>query len=238
MNNEEIKKMNIFEKLSKITDEIGVIEKNLDVKINKTSSYKAVGERQVLDGIKPLEIKYRVFSYPFKREIVDNSILTKESEYNGQINKTNSLYMRIKTIYRFVNIDNIDEYIDIDTYGDGIDTGDKAPGKAMTYADKYALMKAYKLSTGDDPDKEASPEEGYKKEIKKDLNKKVTERQLYLLKKIYVGDNLKKVLTKYKINDLSEMPFEIGQTLISINIEKNKKIEEEYPSDGWKEMQE
>ena len=28
----------------------------------------------------------------------------------------------------------------------------------MTYADKYALMKAYKISTGDDPDKEASEE--------------------------------------------------------------------------------
>ena len=29
----------------------------------------------------------------------------------------------------------------------------------MTYADKYALMKAYKISTGDDPDKEASEEQ-------------------------------------------------------------------------------
>lgn len=28
----------------------------------------------------------------------------------------------------------------------------------MTYADKYALMKAYKITTGDDPDKDASPE--------------------------------------------------------------------------------
>ena len=33
---------------------------------------------------------------------------------------------------------------------------DKAPGKAMTYADKYALMKAYKMVTGDDPDQNAS----------------------------------------------------------------------------------
>lgn len=60
------------------------------------------------------------------------------------------------TIYRFVNIDKPEEYIDIDTYGDGVDSGDKAPGKAMTYSDKYALMKAYKIITGDDPDQISS----------------------------------------------------------------------------------
>jgi hypothetical protein len=31
----------------------------------------------------------------------------------------------------------------------------------MTYADKYALMKAYKISTGDDPDQNASVETHY-----------------------------------------------------------------------------
>lgn len=38
----------------------------------------------------------------------------------------------------------------------------KAPGKAMTYADKYALMKTYKISTGiaNDPDSIPSPDEG------------------------------------------------------------------------------
>ena len=58
--------------------------------------------------------------------------------------------MRIEITYRFINIDNPSEFIDIKSYGDGLDTGDKAPGKAMTYGDKYALMKAYKISTGDD----------------------------------------------------------------------------------------
>jgi ERF superfamily. len=71
--------------------------------------------------------------------------------------------MRLEITYRFVNIDKPEEYIDIKTYGDGLDTGDKAPGKAMTYGDKYALMKGYKISTGDDPDKEASVETSYKK---------------------------------------------------------------------------
>lgn len=156
--------MNIYEKLAKITEELGVVEKGLKVQVNKTSSYKAVSERDILDAIKPLEAKYRVYSYPIKREITNTDTLVKETEYNGNITKTNTLFMRIETTYRFVNIDKPEEYIDTTVYGDGLDTGDKAPGKAMTYADKYALMKAYKISTGDDPDKEASPEKGYTSE--------------------------------------------------------------------------
>ena len=66
--------------------------------------------------------------------------------------------MRLETVYRFVNIEKPEEYIDITTYGDGVDTQDKAPGKAMTYGDKYALMKAYKIITGEDPDQNPSPD--------------------------------------------------------------------------------
>ena len=33
----------------------------------------------------------------------------------------------------------------------------------MTYADKYALMKIYKISTGDDPDADPSNDEHYRK---------------------------------------------------------------------------
>ena len=170
---EDIKKLNIYEKLSMITEEIGVVEKGLNVQVNKTSSYKAVSERDVLDAVKPIEKKYRVYSYPVKREVIDRDTLVKESEYNGNITRTNTLFMRIETTYRFVNLDNPSEYIETTVYGDGLDTGDKAPGKAMTYADKYALMKAYKLSTGDDPDKEASPEKGYAKKSEPDYRKEL-----------------------------------------------------------------
>lgn len=159
---DEIKKMNIYEKLSMITEEIGVVEKGLKVQVNKTSSYKAVSERDVLDAVKPIEKKYRVYSYPVKREVIDRDTLVSENEYGTK----NTLFMRIETTYRFVNIDNPSEYTETTVYGDGLDTGDKAPGKAMTYGDKYALMKAYKISTGDDPDKDPSPEQGYAKKAK------------------------------------------------------------------------
>ena len=162
----DIKALNIYEKMDLITNDLGVVAKGMTVKVTQTSSYKAVSERDVLDSIKPLEHKYRVFSYPFDREIIMTDVLTKKSEYNGKVTETNSQFMRVRVVYRFVNLDKPEEFIGIITYGDGIDTGDKAPGKAMTYADKYGLMKGYKISTGDDPDQEGSPETGYKGKLK------------------------------------------------------------------------
>lgn len=200
MKEEEIKKLNIYERMSLITNEISTVAKNLKVQVNKTASYNAVSERDILDAVKPIEFKYRVYSYPYERTIIENDTLTKESEYNGQITKTNSLYMRVETIYRFINIDKKDEFIDIKAYGDGIDTGDKAPGKATTYADKYALMKAYKISTGDDPDKEPSPETGYKKKTKKEEDLKPSYRDLIIK---YCNENnidMKEIAKTYKLN--------------------------------------
>ncbi len=164
---------NIYQKMSAITNELGVVAKNLSVDMGGGRSYKAVQEKDILDAVKPLEEKYGVYSYPMDSNITESDILVKETEYNGKTTKTNTLYMRLERTYRFVNIDKPDEYVDIKSYGDGLDTGDKAPGKAMTYADKYALMKAYKIATGDDPDKDASPENGYSKTNKETYREKL-----------------------------------------------------------------
>lgn len=147
--------MNIYEKLLKITEEVGYVAKNLSVSAGK-GSYKAVSEVDVLNAVKPLESKYGVYSYPVRRQVIDSGEMVSTSTYNGNTTEKRQLYLRVETIYRFVNIEKPDEWIEITTYGDGVDSQDKAPGKAMTYADKYALLKAYKIQTGDDPDKDAS----------------------------------------------------------------------------------
>ena len=147
--------MNIYEKMAAITAELTAVAKNLSVGEGR-SSYKAVGEADVLAAVKPLENKHKVYSYPLSRSIVDSDVITTKKVYNGQESESSKFFMRVETIYRFVNTEKTEEFIDITTYGDGIDSGDKAPGKAMTYGDKYALLKAYKIITGDDPDQKAS----------------------------------------------------------------------------------
>lgn len=187
--------MNIYEKLAKISAEITKVGKNLSIQAGK-ESYKAVGEGDVLNAVKPLEEKYGVYSFPVKREIVDSNIFTKTKTYNNQTTETTQLFMRVKTTYRFINTEKPEEYVDIDTYGDGVDTQDKAPGKAMTYADKYALLKAYKITTGDDPDQSGSQDMG---QSGASANSVPTVQQLAQLKKI--NRSIAHVAKKYGIDE-------------------------------------
>lgn len=168
--NEE-NKLNIFQRMLKATTEIDRVAKNLKVDISSKQSYKAVAEADVLEAVKPIEEKYGIYSYPFERNIIKDEVITTKTTFDSKTTEKNTLFMRIATVYRFVNVDNPQDFIDITTYGDGVDTQDKAPGKAMTYADKYALLKAYKIQTGDDPDSEAS------KDIRKPENASVAAKK-------------------------------------------------------------
>lgn len=157
--------LNIFQRMAAISVEMATVGKNLTVGDGK-NKYKAVSERDIIDAVKPLEAKYGVYSYPVSRRVLESNLLESESTYNGNTTKKTTFMTRIETTYRFVNMDKPDEYIEIISFAEGIDPQDKGSGKAMTYADKYALMKAYKISTGDDPDQEASQPTEYKKAAK------------------------------------------------------------------------
>ena len=158
--NKSIYEMGLFEKMAAITAELGAVAKNIDVKAGN-EKFKAVSERDILDAVKPLEEKYRIYSYPCDREILESEMLKSEKTYQGQTTVKTTFFTRIKTTYKFVNIDNPSDNITMTTFAEGIDTQDKGSGKAMTYADKYALMKAYKISTGDDPDYNGSEPDNY-----------------------------------------------------------------------------
>jgi hypothetical protein len=157
--------LNIFQRMAAISVEMATVGKNLTVGDGK-NKYKAVSERDVIDAVKPLEAKYGVYSYPISRRVLESNLLESESTYDGNTTKKTTFMTRIETTYRFVNMDKPDEFIEIISFAEGIDPQDKGSGKAMTYADKYALMKAYKISTGDDPDQEASQPTEYKKAAK------------------------------------------------------------------------
>ena len=142
------KEMNIWERMAAISAEIKSVEKRQEVGFGN-NKYKAAVEADVLKPVKEAEAKFRVFSYPADHEIVSQGELGAGGEKAKQ-------FIRIKVKYVFVNLDNPEQVVSVVSYGDGVDSLDKAPGKAMTYADKYALMKAYKMVTGDDPDQNAS----------------------------------------------------------------------------------
>ena len=115
--------MNLYEKLLAITSEISTVAKNLEVKYGATS-YKAVGEADVLRPVKELEKKYGVYSYPKSRNVIDRGTIT-----NSKGNS--SVFLRIETEYCFVNVEKPEEQISVTTYGDGIDTRRQSPTERL-----------------------------------------------------------------------------------------------------------
>ena len=216
-------KKNIYQRMSAITKEISAVAKNLQVGTGK-NQYKAVGEADVLAAVKPIEEKYGVYSYPVSREIVESGTMERENQYG----KTIQLYMRIKTVYRFLCIDDPNNYLDIVSFADGVDTNDKAPGKAMTYADKYALLKAYKIITGEDPDQFASEpankveSKPAPKTAKEKMNAAYPDRveMIAFIKNNYDEANLKKILDYYKVTSVEALTTE--QIIVCYNKKKRQ----------------
>lgn len=213
----ETNKLNIYQKLMLVTNEIGLVAKNLSVPAGNNRTYKAVSERDILDAIKPIETKYGILSFPIDREIIKEEILVTEKTYNGSTSKSNSFFVRVRAGYRFVNVDNPSEFIDFKwSYGDGIDNSDKALGKAMTYCDKYSLMKFYKISTGDDPDQEVSP---VVEKVAVDENKKAEVERLLMETNVNKDDFFK----FFKVKNLDEMT---NKKLDDAIIALNRKVEQ------------
>ena len=145
---------NIFQKIQSVANEIKNIEKKLVVGEGK-NAYNAVGDQDVTLAVKEAESKHGIVSVPFKQELVKSDILRVANKGIETIKYVDI----VKMTTRIYNIDNPSEYIDIETFGRGLDSGDKGFGKASTYARKYALLNAYKIATGEDPDAEKSKEE-------------------------------------------------------------------------------
>lgn len=209
--------LNIFQRMAKVTEELPTVEKNLTVEVTKNSSYKAVAEADVLSAVKEAEAKHGIYSYPINREIVDTDVIVNTSTYDGKTTERKQLYLRMKTTYRFVNVDKPEEYIEMVSFSDGIDSGDKGCGKAMTYGDKYALLKAYKIETGVDPDQQASePLKGFNE-------RKATEKQISILSEYYEDEKLDKLLQVNGITRLEDISQAKASELISKIYQRAKK---------------
>lgn len=136
----EISKMNIYQKIQGVMQDIQYLAKDDQVAFGSTK-YRAISEEKVTSTVRAAMIKYGLVMYPKTQEVMKD----------GQITTVN-------TVYAMVNVDNPAEQIMVASSGQGSDTQDKGAGKAMTYAFKYALLRTYMIPTGEDPDKISSAE--------------------------------------------------------------------------------
>lgn len=161
----------ITKAICSVMSEIDGVEKNLTVGEGKTA-YKGVADKDVKKIILPLMSKNGLVITP--KDIEENTEVTRWVE-EGQYGKKQkqSVFVRVKVTYLLSHISG--EWIEITGIGHGVDSQDKAAGKATTYALKYALLYTFLIPTGkiDDADETHSDqiETPEAKESKQEDNK-------------------------------------------------------------------
>lgn len=149
----------LLKKIQKVSDAIKIIEKDMTVG-KGTYSYKAVSDTIVILKVKEAEKEAGIISIPIKQELISSEILrTNKKQSNSDSVEESIKYVDlIKMTLRIYDLDS-DAFIDVESLARGLDSSDKGFGKASTYARKYALLNAYKIATGEDPDSEMSTKE-------------------------------------------------------------------------------
>lgn len=153
--NNDTSVLNLYQRIQAVSNEIKNIEKNMTVG-KGNYAYKAVQDIDVVLEVKEAETKFGLVSIPMKQELVKSEVIRVQKNDGGE---TVNYADIVKMTLRIINVDNVSEYIDVESYGRGLDPADKGFGKASTYARKYALLNAYKIATGEDPDKDKSKEQ-------------------------------------------------------------------------------
>lgn len=146
--------MNLIEKINLISEEAKNKFKPDLKKYGK--NFRAISESAILEVLNPLFKHYNI-GYEV---IVKEKSLTIEKVKSG-IDATGNLVEKlifvadcVVALTVFEN-DKLD-YVNFEGWGSGVDAGDKATGKALTAAVKYALFKGFRLQYSDDPDADAS----------------------------------------------------------------------------------
>lgn len=147
----EAERKNLYEKIAAVASDVKNISKNLTVGTG-SYSYKAVSDLDVTLKVKEAERKHRIVSIPTKQQLIHHEVIRTLDKDKESLKYS----FLIKMTTKFVDLDNPESFIEIDSFGHGLDNGDKGFGKASTYARKYALLNAYKIATGEDPDSEPS----------------------------------------------------------------------------------
>lgn len=145
---EEIKSMNLWEKVANISAEIENIQKDDSVGYGN-NSYKAISIEKVVKIVGEKMNKYGVVIYPIQQ----NYSRTDEEVQKKDGTKGYNRISDVNVTYQVVNIHNPQEVIVTVASGTGVDTQDKGVGKAQTYAYKNMLLKLFAIPTGDDTDK-------------------------------------------------------------------------------------
>lgn len=141
--------MNIYEKINEVRKAIDYIQKDKSVSTGG-GSYKAVSHDAVTGILRSHLITQGIICVP-------NLVTSKAHDRVGDAKQ-----FRYDATYSFdfINAEKPEEKITIVIEAHAMDNADKAPGKAISYAKKYAVLKLFEIETGEDEESRYAEPEG------------------------------------------------------------------------------
>lgn len=132
--------LNIYQKLIEVRKSCPYLKKD-----NKGFQFNYVSSSQALGTLRDEMDAQGLLLVPSVTSAVKSEKTTKK----GDIEILTELNMK----FIWINAENPVEFIECPFYAQGIDSGEKGVGKALTYAEKYFLLKFFNIATDlDDPD--------------------------------------------------------------------------------------
>jgi hypothetical protein len=198
---EEPMRLNLRQKLAEVRRRIGYIQKRGH---NERFNYSYVTAADIAGSVGDILSELGVVVIPSLENITYESAASR-----GETTRL----ARVVMAYTFADVDSGEEIV-AKVAGQGLDTGDKAPYKAMTGALKYALLQSFLLATGDDPEDER---------VDARFTAPVSDRPISAdevseLEKLIgeTGTDLQRVLAYYKVASLAEMTETVYRRAIEV----------------------
>ena len=204
----DTEKLNIHQKILKIADAAGVLQKT-----KSGYNYKYVPEEEIQAKVTACMQKYGVMLY---HSIVQGTLRVQPYTYEKydaklKANKTvNEFVVTADSVYKWVNAETPGEYIEVPWALVGqMEDASQAFGAAETYCNRYFLMKSLQLATSEaDPDEYRSKQkeaEGYDQEKEQKAAaeelakavKEILDKGSELIKKGFAKEEVMAVVGKY-----------------------------------------
>lgn len=209
MSNEKPK--NIYQRILDVQKDVKYVQKDKAVNVPGQGSYKAVTHDMVVSVARESLIANGVIIYP--EQLDSEMLITRDVKSDIKMHLYSGKYN-----INFVNSDDPNDRIIVPINAHAADNGDKAPGKAITYATKTAILKVLNLETGEDEESRAE---------KAEKIKTINDNQEDMLVDLIEGDqklwlNLQKAYNITHLNQIQSVKFEEVKKRISDYKDKKK----------------
>ena len=180
-----VENKNIYQRINAIMKDCEYLQKK------GAAQGKGIKYDEVMAMLRDLLIKHGVVMVVNQKSFEPIKEVGKQTIYQGMYQMD------------LVNMDNPSDLVTHTAYGQGMDGGDKAAGKAHTYAVKIMLVKGFGIETGDDEESRSE---------KMDKKNTIDQPQLdFILSRAINENNMvndlgARILSAYKIQYFEQLP--------------------------------